>query len=184
MGDFIPKGHYYKFIGLINRFNRLLNKIYCSDCNEILYPVEIANFAAHAVVRFHCINSNCSNSDEIYLNHCLNGKCKNIIDSRVSKKCSNGLVICDNCGSCCSHDMLNRRLSNLKTTGGYIHENLIERVEGKLGHLERAQYFCYKCASNMEETAIDIFHCNQCHVTYDTTKFKFERPHKHLKTPK
>jgi cold shock CspA family protein len=182
LGDFIPKGFYYQFIGLINRFNRLLEKIYCQECNEILHPVETGHFAAHTVVRFCCENSNCGqHKKEVYLNHCLNGQCNGIIDSRVSKKCNNGLFICDSCGSCCSHEMLKRRLNNLQTVGGFIHANLTRCVNEKLGHLERAEYFCYQCGNEMDETSNDIFHCNQCNVTYDTTKYKFKRPHKHLR---
>lgn len=186
MGDYIPKGHYYQFISLINRFNRLLEKLYCQDCNHILYPSDFGtnNFAAHTVVRFQCRNDDCSNNDEIYLNHCLNGQCNCIIDSRVSKRCDNGLFICDNCGSCCSHNMLERRLSNLKLTGGYIHDNLVRCVNEKLGHLERAEYFCYKCKSEMAEISNEIFQCSNCNVKYDTTKYKFERPHIHLRKKK
>jgi cold shock CspA family protein len=180
LGDFISKGFYYQFIGLINRFNRLLEKIYCQECNEILHPVETGLFAAHTIVRFCCENSNCrQHKKEVYLNHCLNGKCNGIIDSRVSKKCNNGLFICDGCGSCCSHEMLKRRFNNLQTVGGYIHASLTRCVNQKLGHLERAEYFCYQCGNEMNETSNDIFHCNQCNVTYDTTKYKFKRPHKH-----
>jgi ribosomal protein L37AE/L43A len=181
MGDFIPKGHYYQFISLINRFNRLLEKLYCEECNEILYPTDQSHFAAHSVVRFCCENTNCKKHKyEIYLNHCLNGQCNSIIDSRVSQRCENGLFICDKCGSCCSHSMLKRRLSNLDTTGGYIHPNLMKCVNFKLGHLERAEYFCYKCKNQMEEIESDIFHCSNCEVTYDTTKFKIKRIHRHL----
>lgn len=181
VGDHIPKGHYYQFIALINRFNRLLDKLYCQDCNHILFPVDTSHFAAHTVVRFHCVNQECSNNDEIYLNHCLNGQCNCIIDSRISKRCDNGLFICDNCGSCCSHNMLQRRLSNLQQTGGYIHDNLVKCVNEKLGHLERAEYFCYKCKSEMTEISNDIFQCSNCNVKYDTTKYKFKRPHIHLR---
>lgn len=186
MGDYIPKGHYYQFISLINRFNRLLEKLYCQDCNHILYPSDFgtSHFAAHTVVRFQCRNDDCSNNDEIYLNHCLNGQCNCIIDSRVSKRCDNGLFICDNCGSCCSHNMLERRLSNLKLTGGYIHDNLVKCVNEKLGHLERGEYFCYKCRSEMTEISNDIFQCSNCNVKYDTTKYKFKRPHIHLRKKK
>lgn len=184
VGDHIPKGHYYQFISLINRFNRLLEKLYCQDCNHILFPVDTSHFAAHNVVRFHCVNQECSNNDEIYLNNCLNGQCNCIIDSRISKRCDNGLFICDNCGSCCSHNMLERRLTNLKSTGGYIHDNLVKSVTEKLGHLEKSEYFCYKCKSEMTETSTDIFKCNNCNVEYDTTKYKFKRPHIHLRKKK
>jgi cold shock CspA family protein len=186
MGDYIPKGHYYQFIALINRFNRLLVKLYCQDCNHILYPSDFgtSHFAAHTVVRFQCRNDACSNNDEIYLNHCLNGQCNCIIDSRISQRCDNGLFICDNCGSCCSHNMLERRLSNLRLTGGYIHDNLVKCVNEKLGHLERGEYFCYKCKSEMTEISNDIFQCSNCNVKYDTTKYKFKRPHIHLRKKK
>ena len=183
MNDFIPKGHYYQFIGLINRFNRLLDKIYCQECNEILHPVDTSHFAAHTVVRFCCENDKCGqHKNEVYLNHCLNGQCNSIVDSRVSKSCKNGLYICENCGSCCSHSMLQRRLTNLQTTGGFIHQNLIKCVNEKLGHLERAEYFCHKCKDEMQEINTDVFFCNKCDVKYHTTKYKIKRPHRHLKT--
>ena len=186
MGDHIPKGNYYQFIALINRFNRLLEKLYCRDCNHILYPSDFGagHFASHSIVRFQCRNESCSNNDEIYLNHCLNGQCNSIIDSRVSKKCDNGLFICDNCGSCCSHNMLQRRLANLELTGGYIHDNLKKCVNEKLGHLERAEYFCYKCKSEMTELSNDVFQCPTCDVKYDTTKYQIKRPHIHLRQTK
>jgi cold shock CspA family protein len=186
MGDHIPKGLYYQFIALINRFNRLLEKLYCLDCNHILYPSDFGtgHFAAHTIVRFQCRNEACHNNDEIYLNHCLNGQCNCIIDSRVSKRCENGLFICANCGSCCSHNMLERRLSNLELTGGYIHDNLRKSVNEKLGHLERGEYFCYKCQAEMTEVSAEVFQCSNCQVKYETTKYKFKRPHKHLRKKK
>lgn len=176
INEIISFGQYIQFTGLINRFNNLLEKLYCNDCKEILYPVENAHFAAHSVLRFKCANVNCTNKEEIYLNHCLNGQCNAIIDSRISKKCSNGLHICDNCGSCCSNDQMERRLNNLITVGGYIHSQLQKCVNEKLGHLERADYFCHKCATKMIEIKDDVFHCSQCNVMYDTKKYKMNRP--------
>lgn len=183
IGDYIPKGNYYQFVALINRFNRLLDKLYCRDYNHILYPSDFgtSHFSAHTVVRFQCRSEPCTNNDEIYLNHCLNRQCNCIIDSRVSKRCDNGLFICNNCGSCCSHNMLERRLSNLKLTGSYIHGNLIKCVDEKGRHVERGEYFCYKCKAEMTEVSNDIFQCSNCNVKYDMTKYKFKRPHKHLR---
>jgi hypothetical protein len=77
--------------------------------------------------------------------------------------------------------MLERRLANLKLTGGYIHDNLIKCVNQKLGHLERAEYFCYKCKAEMTEVSNDVFLCPNCNVKYDTTQYKFKRPHIHLR---
>ncbi|WP_204345549.1 cold shock domain-containing protein [Psychroserpens algicola] len=182
MGDLIPNGFYYRFLGQINRFNRLLDKMYCSDCDEILHPVETSHFAAHTVVRFCCMNEMCTKHEEqVYLNHCLNGKCNNVIDSRISKKCKNGLYICDNCGSCCSHNMFQRRLSSLKSTGGYIHPSLAKIIDNKLGHLERAEYFCHKCSLVMKEIQHDVFHCSDCDITYNTIKYRLKRPHRDLR---
>lgn len=184
VGDYIEKGKYYQFISTINRFNRLLEGMYCEECTDILFPIEDSHFAHHRVVRFHCENTDCSQlHNEIYLHHCLNGKCNGIIDSRKSKKCSNGLYICSdkNCGCCCSHDMMNRRHSNLQSTGGYIHENLRNAVENKLGHLERAEHFCYQCGELMDELGDDIFQCQSCSIQYDVSKNKFKRPNRHLR---
>lgn len=183
------KKEYYKFVGTINRFNRLLDRMYCEECKEILYPIQESNYAHYRVVRFHCENKECSKSDktkkenQIYLHHCLNGKCNAIIDSRKSKKCPNGLYICSNekCGCCCSHEMMNRRLKNLQATGGFIHENLKNAVINKLGHLERAEHFCYKCGKQMDELRDDIFQCPTCSTLIDVSENKFNRPHKYLK---
>lgn len=184
---YFPHGKYYQLISQINRFNRLLEKLYCHECDEILFPVQSSNFAAYTVVRFSCNNSNCGqHGQEVYLNHCLDGKCNCIIDSRISKKCENGLYICNCCGGCCSHEMLNRRLNNLKTTGGFIHQNLVECVNDKKGHKEKNEYFCYKCAGIMTEVIDDInngprfFKCFNCNVEYHPSS-AIQRPHLHLR---
>ncbi len=174
MGDFIPKGHYYKFIGHINAFNRLLEKLYCNECGNLLYPKQAAHFALYRDVTFYCKNNSCDEYEKpVYLNHCFNSECNNIIDSRVSKNCQNGWHICDNCGSCCSHEILSKRLENLKLTGGYIHPKLIRQVKNKEGHLEKAEYYCYKCAGMMTQVDEKKYVCKKCNVTYDFEKFKW-----------
>lgn len=181
-GDHVKNGKYYEFITQVNRFNQLLEKLYCEECEHILFPAGTSNYAAYTVVRFKCENPSCSCKDKlIYLNHCLNGKCGCIIDSRESEKCPHGLHICSNCGSCCSTDMMKRRLDNLRKTGGYIHEKLISLVEDKAGHLERAEYFCHKCSHEMGEINHNVFKCESCSVTYDTRPYNLPRPYKHLK---
>lgn len=182
------KDEYYKFIGTLNRFNRLLERMYCEECENILYPMNQSNYAYYRVVRFHCENPKCSKSDktkkenEIYLHHCMNSKCTGIIDSRKSMKCPNGLYICSNesCGCCCSNEMLNRVLNNLRTTGGYIHPNLLNAVSNELGHMDRAEHFCYKCGELMEEIANEMFRCNSCNTEYDLVNNNFKRQLKHL----
>lgn len=172
--DFVKDGHYYKFLGHINAFNRLLERLYCEECNNLLYPVNTSHFALYRDVRFHCIEENCSQKHkEIYLNHCLYGECKTIIDSRISKRCEHGLYICPNCGSCCSEEFFKRRLESLQNVGGYIHPELIENVEKQNGHLEKSEYYCYKCSGMMTEMSKDNYKCIKCNITYDLDKFKW-----------
>ena len=173
-------GLYNRFISQINRFNQLLDRIYCRQCNHILYPVEIGNYAVYSVVRFKCTNDKCNDKNVVYLNHCLNPKCNSIIDSRDSKKCPHGLYICENCGSCCSHKMFTYRLETLKKNGGLLHDEE-NKVRDKEGHLERAEYFCHKCGKEMREISTDVFECTLCNVKYDTVAYKIDRPNRHLK---
>ena len=189
------KEEYYKFVGTINRFNRLLERMYCAECENILYPMTQSTFAHYRVVKFHCENQECPKSNKsvkenvIYLHHCMNGKCNCIIDSRQSKKCSNGLYICSNvnCGCCCSNDMLKRRLENLKTVydlnDPYIQNILRDleyKVNNQLGHLDRAELFCYKCGQAMDEITEEKFRCQSCKIDYDLAENKFKRPLRHL----
>ena len=186
---FYPNGHYYQFISKINRFNRLLEKMYCQSCEQILYPVESSDLAAHNVVRFSCHDEKCSEFKKVvYLNHCLNGQCNSIIDSRESKRCNyhnhhdfSGLYICSTCGSCCSHAMLSRGLEKRERNNRYIPNELRVKVGEQLGHLERAEYFCYKCGNDMVEYSSTLFRCDDCEVEYDLDRFKLKHPNKHMR---
>lgn len=188
-GNVVQKGRYYEFIGFINRFNRLLEHLYCSKCDEMLYPAESGWFTVNNVIRFKCCNSNCEESGkEIYLNHCLNGKCKSIIDSRISKRCNNDVFICESCGSCCSHAFFGRRLNSINVNDIldnpkklWAYNETKHKYDNKLGHLEKGEYFCHNCGNQMNEVNSDIFHCNRCDIKYDTVKYRHKRPHKYLK---
>lgn len=172
--DQIKDGKYYKFLGHINAFNRLLDRLYCEECNNLIYPKETSHFALFRDIRFYCIEVNCSKEhEEIYLNNCLYGECKTIIDSRISKKCEHGLFICHNCGTCCSEDSFKRRLANLKKVGGSIPKKLIDNVEQQNGHLEKKEYYCYKCSGMMTEINENTYKCTECKVEYDLDKFKW-----------
>lgn len=173
VGDKIVDGQYYQFVSSVNRFNRLVDHLFCQECDQVLYPVDDSHFAHYRVTHFHCTNSNCSqHHEDIYLHHCLNGKCNGIIDSRVSEKCPNGLYICSNeaCGTCCSTEMFKRRLEKLTQTGGYIHQNLQNAVSNNLGHLERKEYFCYQCGRQMKDIGTDTYQCENCNTTYEIGK--------------
>ena len=160
-------------MGHINAFDRLLKRLYCEECKNLIYPKNTSHFALYRVHRFYCIEETCSKKHkEIYLTHCLYGECETIIDSRVSERCKHGLYICPNCGTCCSEESFRKRLGHLKKVGSYIHKELIENVEKKNGHLEKAEYYCYKCSGMMTEINAKKYECTDCHVNYDLDKFK------------
>ncbi len=169
------KDSYYQFMGLLNRFSRLLKRLYCTECDHILHSASDTNYGHYRVTRFKCKNETCTFEEEVYLHHCLNGKCNSIIDSRVSKKCSHGLIICEKCLTCCSHDMFSRRLKNLETTGGHVHQDLRTLVESGGGHKEKESYFCYKCSAKMENKGGDHYACPNGHLKIDLSEFKKKR---------
>ncbi|MCK8521943.1 hypothetical protein M0D21_10215 [Aquimarina sp. D1M17] len=163
---FEDKG-YYIFVSEINRLNRLIDRIKCKKCSKVLRPSKQSNFGFYRVSHFHCNNKNCNDyRKEIYLTHCLNSKCTNVIDSRISERCENGLIICDACGSCCSNEQFIRRADGLKVNGRSIPQSLISLIEKKKGHWEKAECFCYRCKSKMIEKGGN-YKCEHCQVIYN-----------------
>ena len=141
---------YYKFIGVVNRANRLLEKLKCSSCMRLLRDSRTSEFAFYRVTTFHCTNPNCGEYHKVvYLNHCLNWRCLNVVDSRVSEKCPNGWYICDKCNSCCSQEKIERRYSNLLFNNAFNpsnprHQKLKYQADNKLGHLEKGEEYDFK----------------------------------------
>jgi len=177
--EVIPEGEYFNFVALINRFNQLIEHLHCRACDQLLYPVEVSNFAHYRVTRFHCTDASCAeHGNEVYLHHCVNGKCKRIIDSRDTEQCPEGWWICTSrdCGSCCSHKANRRRLEYMRETGGYISQSLREAVADKTGHRERALHYCYSCGAKMDEYEREKFRCASCGIEYDTEGNNFSRP--------
>ena len=156
----------------------MVKKLKCDDCNHIIFPEHVSHLGASNFVRFSCVNNGCSNNETIYLNHCLHSNCKNVIDSRISKKCSNGLYICNECGTCCSTEMFKRRLDKLERFSDqnndskhYVIQNLKEQIFNNLGHYELVKYYCYKCAdpiSNIPDNG--KLKCHSCDIEYNVKK--------------
>lgn len=181
--DTIEMGQYHRFLGWVNRFKQLLNRLYCRECGHILSSSRSTNYAHYRVTHFKCSNASCSkHNQEIYLHHCLNGKCGSVIDSRDSEQCPNGWWICTNpeCGACCSHEEMVRRRDRLREVGEYVPQGLIQDIKEKVGHLERAEHFCNTCGVKMEETKEEYFRCPNGHVEYDLSETNFDRPHRSL----
>jgi hypothetical protein len=162
---------YYTFVSEINRLNRILDRIKCNDCNKILRPSKQTNFGFYRVSHFRCNNDKCKTYlKDVYLTHCLNSKCTNVIDDRVAKRCPNGFIICDKCGSCCSNEQFARRIESLKTNNQIVSKSLSNLFDKKLGHWEKAECYCYKCQNEMTENKGGEFKCNQCKIYYDRFK--------------
>lgn len=141
---------YYRFVSVVNRVNRLLEKLKCNSCNKLMRDAATSEFAFYRVNTFHCTDSNCNEyHKKVYLTHCLNWKCLNIIDTRISKACENGWYICEKCDNCCSQEKIDRRYQNLLTNAAFNpdnprHQKLKFQVDNKLGHLERNEVYDFK----------------------------------------
>lgn len=172
-------GKYALFITSINRFNNLLERLKCSECGQILYPID-SNYSVVGTTTFCCSNKKCSkyiSQEKIYLNHCYARRCRGVIDSRDSQRCPHKLVICPSCGTCCSTEMFRTRLSKLRQTGadhmlianGYrrIIDDLVYKVENNKGHQDNNEYFCFNCGTRIYGD-INQTICNNCN-----TKIKY-----------
>ena len=176
-----------RFMGYVNRANELLEKLYCYSCDEMLAPRTSSNYGHYRITEFYCDTHDCPEKEEtVYLHHCLNGKCRSIIDSRESCQCPNGWYICTNleCGCCCSTATYERREANLQQVRRPIPATLARQVHERAGHQERAQHFCYKCGSEMDEVKKDVFVCPSDGVSYDTARMNFDRGYRRLKDGK
>jgi hypothetical protein len=167
MGKITPKGYFIIFSGMMKKFAKFYEHMKCRKCSHLLKPKGITNFAKQAITEFCCTNDTCENYNKlIYLNTCFNSKnCGEIIDSRDTLQCPNGQYICPNCGACCSNEIFEHRISNLKETGGYITQRLLSLANGKYGHWEKGEFYCYKCGGKMNT---DV--CQNCGSTYLKTK--------------
>lgn len=139
------------YLSLINKANRFLKHLKCRECNHILKPKDKTNYAFWGVNHFQCNNETCSKKgNDIYLTHCLNGKCDQVVDSRDSIKCKPdgydsdqcGWYVCNYCHSCCSDEVIQRRISILNQTGQ-------EYKCQKQGHRNLGVLSCNKCGNEM-----------------------------------
>jgi cold shock CspA family protein len=158
---------YYRIIGLINRINELLTKLYCKECGTMLRPLKTSDFNFYRVTKFNCTADECSSRGKvIYLNRCLNRDCASTVDSRVSVRCNyddlghlnwTGMYICDNCGGCCSKNKLQEKIDNMKQIYGDAvnnqsqYKSLVKQLELKLYHADNFKSYCHKCLSPMKK---------------------------------
>lgn len=174
-GRTVEFGKYLSFSSIINRANSILEHLYCRDCGEMLEPVEISNYYTHLVTKFHCTNPKCGKFHEsIYISKCFNWKCHGVIDERDDKKCPNNWVICPVCGSCCSNRIVAQRIKNRQKLGIGPAPYLQDFVNLKLGHLEKREFYCYKCGDKMDNNGGSLFVCRNCGVEYNRQSYDYE----------
>lgn len=174
-GRTVKYGKYLSFSSIINRANSIIEHLYCRVCGEMLEPVNMSNYLAHLVTHFHCTNTTCEKyHHRIYISKCFNWKCNGIIDDRDTKKCPNGWNICPECGSCCSNRTAGQRIANNKELGIQTNPYLIDFFERKLGHLEKREFFCWKCGRLMNHIGDSVYECPTCGVRYERKKYDYE----------
>lgn len=163
-GNTTKFGHYIILSAYLKSFAKFYDHLSCRICGKLMKPKGITNFTTRAVTEFSCANEQCEGFGRtIYLNHCFNKKtCNATIDSRDSKTCPNEQYICPECGACCSTENFRIRINNLRMTGGYISDRLLNFVQNNLGHWEKREYFCYRCGKQMNEHRV----CPDCGFQY------------------
>lgn len=151
-GKTTKHGYFIMLSAYLKSFAKFYKHLKCHECEKLLHPVNVTNYANRAINEFTCTNENCSQRGmTVYLNNCFNKpKCTAVIDSRESKKCPNGQYICPECGGCCSTENYRQKISNLHFVGGYVSPSLKRFVNNNMGHWEKNEFYCYACGNKME----------------------------------
>lgn len=177
-GREVKYGKYLSFSSIINRANSIIEHLYCRECKDMLEPVDTSNFHTHLVTKFHCTNPNCGQHHiPIYISKCFNWKCNGVIDERDTKKCPNGWNICQECGSCCSNRVALQRISHCKENGIMPNRYFVDFLNNNLGHLEKREFYCYKCGKITQEVvgnSKETHRCSECGVSYNRNVFDYD----------
>lgn len=174
-GRTVKYGKYLSFSSIINRANTIIEHLYCRECREMLEPVKLSNYYTHIVTHFHCTNTSCGKYHEkIYISKCFNWKCNGVIDDRDTQKCPNGWNICPECGSCCSNRIAQQRIDNCKEVGIVPSPYFFDFINNNRGHLEKREFYCWKCGSLTIHIGDSKYECPACGVLYERKKYDFE----------
>lgn len=165
---FIANTEYNKFVDVILKAQKIVDKLQCKECGHILFPAKRnRGNDSNEYTYYHCENTQCKEyHHEIYINHCFN--CKDgIIDSRESKRCPNGLCICPDCLTCCSNDFFERMANKYLSSNRLIPQWLNNRL-GK-GHKDLNILFCPHCGTEFSNTLTE---CPSCHYKWKIINYK------------
>lgn len=166
------------FAAEVRQVERFYARLVCRTCGHMIFSTRgtILNGSRF----FACLNPSCKQHNvEVYLSQCSNCK-RGLIDSRDSKKCENGWIICPSCLSCCNDNLFNSLIAKHRRNGTVPAKLLAN--EGK-GHNNKGIFFCPKCTSQLgmidvQEKTYDedgneiivnkqFFGCPQCKVNYE-----------------
>lgn len=184
----IPIEAVSNFAGEVRQAEKLYARLICRSCGHMIFSTR--GTLLNGSRFFECVNSQCPQyKDEIYLSQCNNCK-KGLIDSRDSKKCENGWVICPSCLACCNDNLFEKLIARHRRNG-YVPVKLQE-CEGK-GHNNKGIFFCPKCGTQLRDIDVeekvrledgtdDIiirkeFGCPQCKQSYVREKEKYDKSH-------
>ena len=175
------------FAAEVRQAERFYARLVCRACGHMIFSIRgtILNGSRF----FACLNPSCKQHNvEVYLSQCSNCK-RGLIDSRDSKKCENGWVICPSCLSCCNDNLFNSLIAKHRRNGHVPPK--IKENEGK-GHNNKGVFFCPKCRTKLgmievqdkdydEEGNVvivnkQVFGCPQCKINYEK-ELKLYRDH-------
>lgn len=185
----VPVEAVSNFAGEVRQAEKLYARLICRNCGHMIFSTR--GTLLNGSRFFACANSMCPQyRKEIYLsqcNHCKTGQ----IDSRDSKKCENGWVICPSCLACCNDDLFDRLIDRHRRNG-WVPARLQES-QGK-GHNNKNIFFCPKCGTQLgnitieqkvrlEDGSEDIiqsteFGCPQCNHSYEKELQKYKDNHR------
>ena len=184
----VPVEAVANFASEVRQAEKLYARLICRSCGHMIFSTR--GTLLNGSRFFSCANSLCPQYRvEIYLSQCNNCK-KGLIDSRDSKKCENGWVICPSCLACCNDDLFERLIERHRRNG-WVPARLQES-QGR-GHNNKNIFFCPKCGTQLgniiveEKIRLDdgtedivqstVFGCPQCNRPYDKELDKFRNAH-------
>ena len=185
----IPVEAVANFAGEVRQAERLYARLICRSCGHMIFSTRGSLLNGSRF--FACVNSQCRQyRKEIYLSQCNNCK-RGLIDSRDSKKCENGWVICPTCLACCNDDLFDRLIERHRRNGRVPFR--LQESQGK-GHNNKNIFFCPNCGTQLGDIIVEdkvrlddgtediiqstVFGCPQCNRTYEKELEKYRDSHK------
>ena len=181
----IPVEAVSNFAAEVRQAEKLYARLICRSCGHMIFSTRGTMLNGSRF--FSCANSQCKEyRNEIYLSQCNNCK-RGLIDSRDSKRCENGWVICPSCLACCNDELFDRLIDRHRRNGR-VPVRLLES-QGK-GHNNKNIFFCPKCGTRLSNIVIEekvkledgtediiqsnVFGCPQCKTSYEKELEKYQ----------